>query len=194
MVNFSVFHPISNVGVCGGLSLGVDRSCVVLYKESDSGSATRERNVMKKIPSSCTSLRSFKLLLAVFLIGLGLSACSAPQELMVLIDKNRADEAWDTAYNAGGTLGYVRGFYDDENKVVEYNRIDMDGPPLPMNLYIKMEMDETEDATVLWLYGMDKDIAGEDDEVMQDMEKIVKSVELCCAAPDGGEFDVSVIN
>lgn len=70
----------------------------------------------------------------------------------------------------------------------------MDGPPLPMNLYIKMEMDETEDATVLWLYGMDKDIAGEDDEVMQDMEKIVKSVELCCAAPDGGEFDVSVIN
>ncbi|VAV85353.1 hypothetical protein MNBD_DELTA01-329 [hydrothermal vent metagenome] len=147
---------------------------------------------MKKILSSCTALRSLTFLLAIIVLGLGLSACSAPQELMVLIDRNRADEAWDTAYNAGGTLGYVRGFHDDENKVVEYNRIDMDGPPLPMNLFIKMELDETDDATVLWLYGMDKDIAGADYEVMQDMEKIVKRVELCCAAPDDEEFDVSV--
>ncbi len=147
---------------------------------------------MKKISSSCTVLRSLTFLLAIFVLGLGLSACSAPQELMVLIDRNRADEAWDTAYNAGGTLGYVRGLYDDENKVVEYNRIEMDGPPLPMNLHIKMEMDETDDAVVLWLYGMDKDIAGADDEVLQDMEKIVKRVELCCAAPDGEEIDVSV--
>ena len=147
---------------------------------------------MKKASPSRIMPRSLRFFFAVLLLSLGLSACSAPQELMVLIDRARADEAWNTAYKAGVTLGYERGLHDDENKVVEYNKVDMDGPPLPMNLHIKMELDDTEDALVLWLYGIDKDIAGADYEVMQDMEKIVKRVELCCAASEEDEFDVSV--
>ncbi len=139
---------------------------------------------MKKAGSSRIMRRSLVFFFAVVLLSVGLSACSAPQELMVLIDRDRVDEAWTMAYNTGGTLGYERGFHDDANKVVEYNRIEMDGPPLPMNLHIKMEMDETDDAVVLWLYGIDKDIAGADYEVLQDMERIVKNVELCCAARD----------
>ncbi len=146
---------------------------------------------MKKASPSHIMPRSPIFFLVVLLLSVGLSACSAPQELMVLIDRDRADEAWETAYNTGGTLGYERGFHDDANKVVEYNRVDMDGPPLPMNLFIKMEMDETDDAVVLWLYGIDKDIAGADYEVLQDMERIVKNVELCCAAQDDDELELS---
>lgn len=147
---------------------------------------------MKKFRLSQANFSRHMLVLAGLAFALMLSACSAPQELMVLIDRGRIDEAWVTAYNTGGTLGYERGFHDDENKVVEYNKIDIDESPLPTNLHIKMELDETEDATVLWLYGIDKDIAHDDDQVLFDMQKIVKRVELCCGVKDDEEVAISI--
>lgn len=136
-------------------------------------------------------MKKLSYLMLVF-ISLGLFACSAPQELMVLIDRDRADEAWIKAYNTGGTLGYERGFHDDENKVVEYSKIDMDSGLLPTNLHIKMELDISDDAVVLWLHGIDKDIARDDDQVLSDMQKIVKRVELCCAVAEEDDLAVSL--
>jgi hypothetical protein len=125
--------------------------------------------------------------LILIIMAVGLSACSAPHELMVLIDRDRVDEAWVKAYNTGGTLGYERGFHDDENKVVEYSKIEMDGDPLPAFLHIKLELDITDEACVLWIYGMDKDIAHDDEQVLSDMQVIVKRVESCCADKDDDE-------
>lgn len=127
-----------------------------------------------------TTLR-YLLLLAVIA---GLTACAtAPQELMVVIDKDRVEEAWEKAYDEGLALGYEREFHDMENKIAEFNKKEVD-QPLPMNLFIRMELEVTEDSPVLWLRGKDKDIAREDDQVLDDMQKIVTKVERCCGIKD----------
>jgi len=93
----------------------------------------------------------------------GLTACAtAPQELMVVVDSDR-----------------MREFHDAKNKVAEFNRKEVD-QPLPMNLFIRMQLEVTDDSSVLWLKGKDKDIAREDDQVLDDMQKIVTKIERCC--------------
>jgi hypothetical protein len=162
---------------------------VVKVSFSDFGLATAwvGQGVVLQKPNSYrrsfsrAKVRSFISVLAFFALVLGLSACAAPQELMVLIDRDRVDEAWVKAYNTGGTLGYERGFHDDENKVVEYTKIEMDGDPFPAMFFIKLELDITDEACVLWIYGMDKDIAHDDAQVLFDMQEIAKRVEACCS-------------
>jgi hypothetical protein len=123
----------------------------------------------------------YYFLLLAFAIGL--SACAAPQELMVLIDRDRVEEAWENAYKEGMTLGYEREFHDRDKKIAEFNRKEVD-QPLPMNLFIRMHLEETEEACVLWLTGRDKDIARDDDQVLYDMQRIVTKVERCCGEKD----------
>ncbi len=121
------------------------------------------------------------LLLAVSLV---FTACAtAPQELMVVVDRDRIEEAWERAYDEGLALGYEREFHDMDNKIAEFNRKEID-QPLPMNLFIRMQLEVTEDSCVLWLKGKDKDIAREDDQVLDDMQRIVTKVERCCGIKD----------
>lgn len=134
---------------------------------------------MKRLTQSKSGFCYF-LLLA---LAIGLSACAVPQELMVLIDRDRVEEAWESAYKEGMTLGYEREFHDREKKIADFNRKEVD-QPLPMNLHIRMHLEETEESCVLWLRGEDKDIAREDDQVLDDMQHIVTKVERCCGIKD----------
>ncbi len=136
------------------------------------------------LPLRFMPLRSgicYFLLLAVSVV---FTACAtAPQELMVVVDRDRIEEAWERAYDEGLALGYDREFHDKDNKVAEFNRKDVD-QPLPMNLFIRMQLEVTEDACVLWLKGKDLDIAREDEQVLDDMQRIVTKVERCCGIKD----------
>ncbi len=122
--------------------------------------------------------RLFCLLLLLAVTGL--FACAAPMQLLVDVDRNRIEEAWEVAYNTAGTLGYVSGQHDVEKKIVHFYRREIDTVPLPMNLHIRIEMDTSVDPPVLRMEGKDEDIAGEDEQVLDDMNKIATMVHRCC--------------
>jgi len=125
----------------------------------------------------------------LLILAAALFACAVPtREVLLDIDRQRLDEAWEKAYKTAGTLGYVPGQYDIENRKIHFKRKDQETMTLPMDLRIIMEMDlSDEERPVLKMVGTDKDTARDYDQVEADMKKIADYVHRCCGVYENAQ-------
>lgn len=133
--------------------------------------------------------------LILLVLGTGLVACGVtPREVLLDVDKLRLEEAWEKAMKTAGTLNYISSQKDIENKVIHYNREEVDMGPQPMDLHIQMEMDLTDpNRPVLTMQGEDQDVARDYDQVEDDMKTIAEYVHRCCGVHEDKTDTVSII-
>ncbi|MEE9615061.1 MAG: hypothetical protein V3W31_08985 [Thermodesulfobacteriota bacterium] len=109
----------------------------------------------------------------------------------VEVREDSTKEALRTAYIKGMLLGYDSGYYSKDSRVLEFHRREQDFH-LRMDLYIRVELDTTGDLPVIRMTGEDREYAGEEWQIMQDMKRIAAELEECCGVRrpvDEGETD-----
>ena len=117
---------------------------------------------------------------ALFLtLLIGLAACAAPQELIVNIYKDKANDALRAANQRGVTIGYAlrRNDIDRGFSLLNFNDV---SSPVSSNFNIKVTIQKEEEPYSLKLTGQDDGDNRDDKTVLEHMESMALDVKECC--------------